>query len=175
MPSGITGASITNLVNGTTANASDVLASLNSIKTNGVNNDSGTISTDNSGHITAANGRLSSVIMVAPFQLANNSTITASSTNNYTCTGGSTGVPTVASAVLINAFFTAGSAGMHGDFTPQGSSWNNGNYPMIACPTTALYSGSFIVPLNVANGQLSVRANGGQITGIYMWLYGYIS
>lgn len=52
MPIGI-GASIVTLTNGTTANAPDVLNSLNSLNSNGVSNDGGAISTDGSGNISA--------------------------------------------------------------------------------------------------------------------------
>lgn len=55
MPAGISGATITTLTNGTTADASNVMASLNSLKSNGVNNDSGTITTNNSGELTVQN------------------------------------------------------------------------------------------------------------------------
>ena len=51
MPSGIFSASITNLTNGTTASAPDVMASLSSIVANGINNDSAAIQTDGSGII----------------------------------------------------------------------------------------------------------------------------
>lgn len=50
MSTGI-GASITTLTNGTTANASDVMSSLNSLNSNGVSNDGGHIQTDGSGNV----------------------------------------------------------------------------------------------------------------------------
>lgn len=51
MPTGIN-ATIVSLTNGTTANAPDVMSSLNSLNTNGVSNDGGNITTDGSGNMT---------------------------------------------------------------------------------------------------------------------------
>lgn len=52
MTSGIFGASLASLTNGTTANAPDVLGSLQSLQNNGVNNDGGTIQTNGAGTVT---------------------------------------------------------------------------------------------------------------------------
>jgi len=112
--------------------------------------------------------------IVTPYQLANNATINSGNTNTYTCTGGSTGVPTGAKAVFCNAYYTASAGGTFASFTPQGTAWSNGNYPIIAAPTAALYSGSFLAALNASNGQLDVKANSGNLVGIYLWLYAYI-
>jgi len=51
MASGIFGASVTTITDGTTAHAPDVLATLLSLQTNGVNNDGGSIQTDGSGQM----------------------------------------------------------------------------------------------------------------------------
>src|SRR5256885_13400984 len=100
MPSGIFSASLVTLVNGTTANASDLNSSLSSLRTNGVNNDSGNITTDGSGNLTAvgfnkgSNVMNSVIFMGTPYHLTTNPTVNSGSTTNLTCTGGATGVPT---------------------------------------------------------------------------------
>jgi hypothetical protein len=112
--------------------------------------------------------------MVAPYQLANNVTINSGSTNTYTCTGGSTGVTSGAKAALLTGYFTEGTAGGFVSITPQGTAWNNGNYPTLAAPTAALYSFFVIASLNVSNGQIDVKANSGNCVGLFLWINGYV-
>lgn len=82
MPAGITGASITTLTNGTTANATDVMASLNSLKSNGVNNDSTAIQTDGSGGLF-----LPGITLSALFQSSVGLKINDGATTNGTTAG----------------------------------------------------------------------------------------
>jgi len=121
----------------TTANASDVMSSLNSLRTNGVNCDGGTITTDGSGNLTAvgfnkgSNVMNSVIFMGTPYHLTTNPTVNNGSTTNLTCTGGATGVPTGAKGVIlqvgifsvtaqgasIQIYPTGATAGQYANFT----------------------------------------------------------
>lgn len=178
MPSGIFGATITNLVNGTTANASDVLASLNSLKANGINCDGGQITTDGSGGMTAvkfstANGQIRGVFFLAtPYQLTTNPTLNSGNTNTYPVTGGSTGVPSGAVAVLLAMGIFANTANGYITMAPHGGSLADGPYPSITGIGTAYTRGSCICP--VSGGQIDVKANGSNIVLQSWYIYGYI-
>src|SRR2546430_1296756 len=180
MPSGIFSASLVTLVNGTTANASDLNSSLNSLRTNGVNNDSGNITTDGSGNLTAvgfnkgSNVMNSVIFMGTPYHLTTNPTVNNGATTNLTCTGGSTGVPTGAKGILlqvglysasaqggtIQIYPTGATAGIYANFTAAGP---QNTY----CITTVT------VPLS-AGGQITAKANGSNIVLQDWYIYGYI-
>jgi hypothetical protein len=114
--------------------------------------------------------------IITPFHIINNVTINVNNTNTYTCTGGSTGVPTGALAVFMNLFFTPSVAGTFASITPQGTAWNNGNYPIVgtAFNATNICGGSFLAILNSSNGQIDVKAQVGNLVGMHAWLYAYI-
>lgn len=112
--------------------------------------------------------------MCTPYQLANNVTINSGNTNTYTCTGGSTGVTSGSKAVLLTGYFTEGTAAGYVTFCPQGTAWSNGNYPLCAAPTAALYSFFIIATLNASNGQIDVKAVSGNCIGLYLWINGFI-
>ena len=180
MPSGIFSASLVTLVNGTTANASDLNSSLSSLRTNGVNNDSGNITTDGSGNLTAvgfnkgSNVMNSVIFMGTPYHLTTNPTVNNGATTNLTCTGGSTGVPTGAKGILlqvglysasaqggtIQIYPTGATAGIYANFTAAGP---QNTY----CITTVT------VPLS-AGGQITAKANGSNIVLQDWYIYGYI-
>lgn len=180
MPSGITGATITTLTNGTTANASDVMASLNSLKNNGINNDGGTITTDGSGGITAvkfstANGQIRGTFLLAtPYHLTTNPTISAGSTTTLTCTGGATGVPSGAKAVLIGiGIFSNTSGGGYVQGAPHGGTF--GQYWGLSGPVAGQYTvgGMVIAPVD-SNGQIDVKANVQACVLQDWYIYGYV-
>lgn len=77
---GITGATVTSLSNGTTANAPDVLGSLQSLQANGVNNDGGAIQTNGAGLMT-----LLGMIINGPLQ-SNPAAVTVNGTTAGTAT-----------------------------------------------------------------------------------------
>lgn len=115
------------------------------------------------------------MVIVTPFTSINNATITSGNTNTPTLTGGSTGVPSGAKAVLINTFFTPGTAGMSVLYTPHGTAWSSGNYPAIwvTSDTSHIVGWSGFVVVD-SNGQLDVKANGGNAVGIYVVINGYL-
>lgn len=97
------GASLTTLTNGTTANAPDVMASLNNLNNGGVSNDGGNISTNGSGIITCPG-----LVVNGPIQ--NNPTV-------VTLNGGTAGTATLYQdftgnikrvLVILSGFRTAG-------------------------------------------------------------------
>jgi non-ribosomal peptide synthetase component F len=115
------------------------------------------------------------MVIVTPYTVINNATINSGNTNTQTYTGGSTGVPSGAKAVLINTFFTPGSAGMSVLYTPHGTAWSAGNYPAVwvTSDTSHIVGWSGFVVVD-ANGQLDVKANNGQAVGIYVVINGYL-
>ena len=180
MPSGITGATITTLTNGTTASAADVMASLNSIKSNGVNNDAGAITTDNSGGITATkfstgNGQVRGLFMMAtPYHLTTNPTVNSGNTTNLTCTGGATGVPTGATAVLLSlGIFAVNVQGGYVQIYPTGAT--AGQYANFTAngPTNTFSATAVIVPVS-AGGQITVKANSSNIVLQDWYIFGYV-
>ena len=164
----------------TTANASDVMSSLNSLRTNGVNCDGGTITTDGSGNLTAvgfnkgSNVMNSVIFMGTPYHLTTNPTVNNGSTTNLTCTGGATGVPTGAKGVIlqvgifsvtaqgasIQIYPTGATAGQYANFTAQG-------------PQNTYCIGVVICPLS-AGGQVTAKASGANIVLQDWYIYGYI-
>ena len=113
--------------------------------------------------------------IVTPFTVISNATINSGNTNTQTYTGGSTGVTSGAKAILINTFFTPGSAGMSVLYTPHGTAWSNGNYPAIwvTSDTSHICGWSGFVVCD-ANGQIDVKANAGNAVGIYVVINGFI-
>lgn len=112
----------------------------------------------------------------ASYLLINGGTVNSGSTTAYTATGGSTGVPSGAKAVLINLYFTSASAGAFLTSKPTGgSSSNNSNYPVfgmiqVANSTACHFA---IMPLS-AGGQFDLTGNGANCTGINCSIFGYI-
>lgn len=184
MTTGI-GATITTLMNGTTANASDVMASLNSLNNNGVSNDSGHVTTDGSGGVTlvkVSNG--SGVIRAAiftsdgytPYTFINGATINSGVTNTYTLTGGSTGVPTGAKAAWVNCYYTSATPGAFVQMFLHGATLTDlSYYPIfgIVQVNGVVVTGSAWVPLD-ASGQADAKANNANCTGIHASIMGYL-
>lgn len=174
MPSGIFGATITSLVNGTTASASDVMASLNSLKSNGLNNDGASIQTDGGGHIITPQGMLRNVSFLGSlFHLTTNPTVNSGVTSHQTVAGGATGVPTSAYAVIITATITSATVGAFALVCPFGvtpTGWIQvGNVQV----TNQFVSGLVIVPF--LSNQIDVQANGGNIVLQNWYIIGYIA
>lgn len=176
MPSGI-GASLTTLTNGTTANAPDVMADLNAINNGGVSNDGGAITTDGAGNETAtsystANGVIRGMFFLgSPYHLTSSVVINVGSTNTYTATGGATGVPAGAKAVLMEVVANASNSGNYINFGPHGGI--NVGLPTIGNFAGATINHSFIVPVDV-NGQIDVKSNGTGTTTVDSYIYGYL-
>jgi len=155
----------------TTANSSDVLTSLNNLNSNGISND-GVISTDGSGNITAAGGKLRNVTMLAsPYQLTTNPTVTSGATSTLTCTGVGS-IPSGAIAVMIGGGIFAVTTGGYAWVSPHGGT--AGQYVGVAgMPGNAFTACSFTVPLD-ATGKIDVKANSSNIVLQAWYIYGYI-
>ena len=85
-------------------------------------------------------------------------------------------MPPGALAVLMNLFFTPSVAGTFASITPQGTAWNNANYPIVgtAFNATNIAGGSFVAQLNSSNGQIDVKAQVGNCVGMHAYFYAYI-
>src|SRR5260370_30421080 len=101
----------------------DVIGDLNALNAAGISNDGGLTSTDGAGNITAANGLLRNVsILAKPYHLTTNPTVLNGNTSTLTCTGGSTGVPTGAIAVFLGIGISCATAGGNVLIAPHGGS-----------------------------------------------------
>lgn len=112
------------------------------------------------------------VVLVTPFQQLNAVTINAGTTNTYTLTGGGTGIPAGAHAVLARAFYGSATVGAYVQFAPHSGSidqyWVLGNTSV----ASQNVGGNAILPVD-ANGQVDVKANTGNCT-VTMYTYGYV-
>lgn len=177
---GITGASITNFTNGTTADGPSVSTNDQQLKTWGVNND-GVIQTDGSGNMTVvsvANGQgiiRGIFFLTTPYQFATNASQN-STTVTYTIVGnGTPSVPSGAKAALVSCYYLGGAAGNYIQMVAHGQSVTNpSNWPLMgqAQVSSGSVAATAIVPLD-SNGKLDVIASG-NITSIYASVYGYI-
>jgi|SRR5882762_2461782 len=172
MPSGIFGATVTNLVAGTTIVAADVLASLNSLKANGLNNDGATIQTDGSGNIVTPAGRLNHLGIITPYHLTTNPTVNNGNTTTLTCTGVG-GIPSGAIAVLLQVgIFSVTAQGGSVSIYPTGATPGQYANFTAAGPTNTYCMGVVIAPLS-AGGQITVKASGANIVLQDWYIYGY--
>jgi hypothetical protein len=175
-------ASITSITDGTTAHASDVIASLNSLNSNGVSNDSGLITTDNAGGLTVvsvsnAQGIIRGMFaLTTPYLLYNGGSINNSIVDTKTCTGvGEPVIPSGTKFVLISFFYVSSTVGAFLLAYPHGATVsNNSNYPLLSQIQVSNQStaGTAIVPLD-SGGQMDIKASG-NCTSINMSIYGYI-
>jgi hypothetical protein len=173
-------ASITSITDGTTAHATDVIASLNSLNANGVSNDGGLITTDNAGTITAVGfsatgpGGLEYFLMT-PYQILNNVTINAGSTNTYTCTGvGTPTVPSEAKGIIVGGYFASTGNGAYLQLFPHGVTITNiSDYPLwiVQGANNTSYGQARI---RLVSGQIDIKAVNTQCTGINISIHGYI-
>ncbi len=152
------------------------MTSLTNLNNGGIANDGGTITTSGAGIITAANGILRNVsILASPFQLTTNPTVTSGTTTTLTCTGGGTGVPTGAIAVLLNVQLYSITAGGTCQIGPHGST--PGNYinltPQWSTNNTYTGMGMVIAPLSTG-GQIDVKAANQSMVLQSWYIFGYI-
>lgn len=173
MGSGL-GLGLTTFSSGTTISSSSMNSNFSSINSSAISNDNASITTDGSGHITADNGYLTSFIMLStPYQLTSNPTLNSGSTTTLSCTGGSTGVPSGASAVMLGiGLFSDTSGGGYVTLAPHGGT--QGDYWGLAGPNANQYTLGFgICPVD-SNGQIDVKANGQNCVLQTWYIIGYV-
>jgi hypothetical protein len=172
MPSGIFGATLTTLTNGTTANASDVMASLNSIVASGLNNDSASLQTDGSGHIIGPNGQIRVIVFITPVGILSSLAFTSGQVQTFTAWG-QTGIPASGPiAVFGTGLFTSSTTGTNVSFYPNGGT--SGSYGVVGNMQVAssFCNGFVLVPLD-GTGKFQVKSNSGASTTSFN-CYGYI-
>jgi hypothetical protein len=172
MASGIFGSTVTALTNGTTANAADVLASLNSIRSNGMNNDGGALQTDGNGNMFGPNGQIRVMVFITPVQLLNSVAFTSGQVQLFTAWG-QTGIPATGPvAILIGANTTSASTGQSAAFYPnggtQGQYFSAGNV-QVANGFANVFG---ILPLD-GSGKFNVKSVNAAGT-ITVWCFGYV-
>lgn len=134
------------------------------------------ISADSSGNITAATGQLRNVTFLGTqYQLTTNPTLNSGNTNTYTVTGGSTGVPTSAIAVILQIGIFANTAGGYVTIAPHGASMAAGGF--IAGLTGAVASQYTLAQVTIphSGGQIDVKANSSNIVLQNWYITGYIA
>lgn len=138
------------------------------------------VTIDDSGNIFASgnnSNKLSNItFMPTPYLFNNNGSLSSGAAVDQTVTGGSTGVPSGAIAVIIQAFFTSTSVGAFLQFSKQGSAvTNTSDAPFIITQVASHIAGGMaIVPVNTTNGKITASAHQGNLTGINSSVYGYI-
>lgn len=111
--------------------------------------------------------------------LVSNVNINSGVTNNYTATGLSyTGgtIPSGTKAIMYAYYYTSAATNTLVGFTPHGTTWTSGNYPAsnpVATASAIGNAGWGIVPLD-SNGKIDISVFNGNITGLYVNVYGYI-
>jgi hypothetical protein len=175
MPSGIFGATLTSITDGTTAHAPDVYASLQSLQNNGLNNDGALLQTDSSGHIIGPNGQLTVAnFLTTPYHLYTNPTLNSGTTRTDPVTGGSTGVPTGAKGIILQVgIFSVNAQGGSVTIDPTGTS-NAGHFANFTAqgPINTYCTGVVIAAISTG-GQITVKANGANIVLQDWYIFGY--
>ena len=113
------------------------------------------------------------VTFVAGFQQFHNVTLAAGTTQTYTLTGASSGIPAGALGVLYKAFFTSPTVGAYIQLAPHGAS-DSTAYASIGniAIANSYLDGMGILQVN-ATGSIDISANAGACT-VTLYTYGYI-
>jgi hypothetical protein len=113
-------------------------------------------------------GRLT---FVNGFHQITSDVITAGTTNTYTLTGGSSGIPQGATAIVYKAFFSSPTVGAFIQLASHGSDITAcaalGNTPI----ANSTLDGTGLLPID-ASGKIDIKANTGTCT-VNLYTYGY--
>ena|SRR5260221_11482839 len=113
-------------------------------------------------------------ILATPYVLLAAATLTAGTVNTYTVTGGGTGIPAGAIAVLLQCSFSSASTGPWIQFAPH--SGDLAKYMTLGNITTSGSGGTIngvgIQPIDTS-GKMDVRANSANCT-VTVNIYGYV-
>lgn len=127
-----------------------------------------TFTNGSSGFPTPPPGRLT---FVDGYRQINNDTLTAGSTNTYTLTGGSSGIPQGASAILYKAVFSSPTVGAFIQIAPHAADIT----AYAAVGNIALASGTLdgtgLLPVD-GTGKIDIKASTGTCT-VSLYTYGY--
>jgi hypothetical protein len=127
-----------------------------------------TFADGNSSFPTPPPGRLT---FVSSYRQINGDVISTGTTNTYTLTGGSSGIPQGATAIMYKAYFSSPTVGASIQLAPHGSDITayatHGNIP-IANSTVA---GMGLLPVDTI-GRIDIKANAGTCT-VTLYTYGY--
>ena len=113
-------------------------------------------------------GRLT---FVSGYRQINNDTIAAGSTTTYTLTGGSSGIPQAATAIVYKIYFSSPTIGASLQLAPHGADISayaaHGNIPI----ANSTIDGLGQIPLDTI-GRIDIKANTGTCT-LTLYTYGY--
>ncbi len=113
-------------------------------------------------------GRLT---FVSGYRQINNDTITSGTTNTYTLTGGSSGIPQGATAIAYKAYFSSPTVGAFIQIAPHGADITAyaalGNTPI----ASSTLDETGLLPVD-ATGKIDIKANTGACT-VSLYTYGY--
>lgn len=112
--------------------------------------------------------------LTTPYHLYTNPTLNSGTTRTDACTGvGTPTIPSSAKAVLLGIGIFAATAGGYVQIYPAGGT--AGQYAGLSGPVANQYTvgGMVIMPLGTG-GQITVKANGGNIVLQDWYIYGYI-
>ena len=113
------------------------------------------------------------VTFVSGYRQINGDAITVGSTNTYTLTGGSSGIPSGALGVLYKAFFSSATVGAYVQLAPHAAT-DMSAYGSIGNSTVAGSSLNGMGVLQVdATGKIDIKANVGTCT-VTLYTHGYV-
>lgn len=108
--------------------------------------------------------------------LFSSTTINNGATNTQTCTGGSTGVPSGAKGVWINAFYTSATSGAFIQISPHAATITNTSwYPVLGIVQVSgvIVTGSSLVAVD-GSGMIDFKASNANCTGAQASIMGYV-
>lgn len=127
-----------------------------------------TFTNGSSGFPAPPPGRLT---FVNGYQQINNDTITAGATTTYTLTGGSSGIPLGATAIVYKVYFSSPTVGASLQLAPHGADITayaaHGNIPI----ANSTVDGLGLLPIDTT-GRIDIEANTGTCV-VTLYTYGY--
>lgn len=148
--------------------------------------DSGGISTDGNGNLTAvsvnnANGKILGIhTLITPYEFINNATYNNATTHTITIAGNGS-IPSNATHVFVSVYAVGSATGLYLQMGPQGfSTTNPDNYPLMFQSQVANgdCAGNGMVPLNTSNGQVDIFVAGNvgnSFSSIHASVYAYVA
>jgi hypothetical protein len=111
-----------------------------------------------------------SVTFVTGYQQINGVTVPSGTTQSFTLTGGSSGVPVGALGVIYKVYFSSSSAGAYIQLAPHGGTISI--YDSLGNIISQTINGMGVLQVD-GNGMIDIKANGGDCT-VTLYTHGYI-
>lgn len=113
-----------------------------------------------------------SVTFVTGYQQINSVTIPSGTTQSFTLTGSSSGIPIGATGVIYKVYFSSSSTGAYLQLAPHGGTISNYDSLGNTNTTGQTINGMGVLQVD-GNGMIDIKANGGSCT-VTLFTHGYI-